>query len=256
MESATDTDTNTESAVPLLDLRAVVAGYGGGAVLRGIDLVVPRGQVTCVIGPNGAGKSTILRVVSGLLAPTSGEVVYEGRPLGSATPRDRLRAGIAHVPQERSLFPALTVGENLLMGGYLLGRDKALMAQRLAAARAEFPLVADRRTARAGSLSGGEQRQVEIARALMSDPALLLLDEPTIGLAPKARVAVFEAVARLRESGRTVLMVEQNARSGLAAADLGVIVETGRVRRTAPGSQLLADPEVGRLFLGSGRAQH
>jgi branched-chain amino acid transport system ATP-binding protein len=236
---------------PLLELTGVVAGYGAGDVLRGLDLAVPAGSVTCLIGPNGAGKSTVLRVVSGLLHPSAGAVRFRGRDLGRATPRQRLAAGIAHVPQESSLFPAMSVWENLLMGAYLL-RDRALVRERAERAAEMFPLVTRRRAEHAGALSGGERRQVELARALMTDPALVLLDEPSIGLAPKARAAVFAAIAALPADGRTVVLVEQNARSGLAVADLGVVVQAGRVRLTGTGDELLADPRVGRLFLGAG----
>jgi branched-chain amino acid transport system ATP-binding protein len=237
----------------ILRLAAVTAGYGAGDILKGIDLTVEEGSVTCLIGPNGAGKSTVLKAVSGLLRPRTGRVLFRGEDLGRLSPRDRLLRGIVHVPQERSLFPAMTVRDNLLMGGYLI-RDARLLAERVERAVAAFPICADRSHERAGSLSGGEQKLVELARSLVGDPALILLDEPSIGLAPKARRQVFDSVRRLAGSGRTILLVEQNARSGLAAADVGAVLEGGVVRLVAPADRLLTDPEVARLYLGAAAA--
>jgi branched-chain amino acid transport system ATP-binding protein len=234
----------------LLRVDGVVAGYGAGDVLRGADLDVAEGSVTCLIGPNGAGKSTLLRVVSGLLRPRRGRVLFRGEDLGSLGPRERLLRGIAQVPQERSLFPAMTVRDNLLMGGYLL-RDKRLLRERIDRAVAAFPICARRAGAHAGSLSGGEQKQVELARTLLLDPALVLLDEPSIGLDPRSRRQVFDSIRQLAGAGRTILLVEQNARSGLAAADTGAVLDAGVVRLVAPAARLLDDPEVARLYLGT-----
>jgi branched-chain amino acid transport system ATP-binding protein len=237
----------------LLRLAGLVAGYGTGPVLRGVDLSVEAAGVTCLIGPNGAGKSTVLRVVSGLLRPTAGSVEFDGRDLGRLDPRERLELGIVHVPQERSLFPAMTVWDNLLMGGYLIG-NRAVLAERLDRAVAAFPICRRRAGAHAGALSGGEQKQVELARTLLLDPVLVLLDEPSIGLEPRSRRQVFADIRTLAAAGRTVLLVEQNARSGLAAADTGAVLESGRVRLVGPGPALLADPEVARLYLGGSQA--
>jgi branched-chain amino acid transport system ATP-binding protein len=237
----------------LLRLAGLVAGYGTGPVLRGVDLSVEAVGVTCLIGPNGAGKSTVLRVVSGLLRPTAGSVEFDGRDLGRLDPRERLELGIVHVPQERSLFPAMTVWDNLLMGGYLIS-NRAVLAERLERAVAAFPICRRRAGAHAGALSGGEQKQVELARTLLLDPVLVLLDEPSIGLEPRSRRQVFADIRTLAAAGRTVLLVEQNARSGLAAADTGAVLESGRVRLVGPGPALLTDPEVARLYLG-GRAE-
>jgi branched-chain amino acid transport system ATP-binding protein len=239
----------------LLVLDNVTAGYGLGDVLHGVDLAVSEGEVVCLIGPNGAGKSTVLRTVSGLLRPGGGRVLLRGEPVDALSPRERLLRGIAHVPQERSLFPAMSVWDNLLMGGHILPGSRSGRAdvRRRADVIAErFPIVAARRGDAAGSLSGGEQKQVELARALMLDPALMLLDEPSIGLEPRARHAVFETVRSLADGGRTILLVEQNARSGLAVSDRGAIMESGRVRLTGSGVSLLADPRVARLYLGAG----
>jgi len=234
----------------VLRLDGVVAGYGSGDILKGVDLEVTAGTVTCLIGPNGAGKSTVLKTVSGLLRPRSGTVTFEGDVLNALTTRQRLLLGVVHVPQDRSLFPALTVWDNLLMGGYVLA-DQKLVRRRAAAAAEVFPICAQRKGERAGSLSGGEQKQVELARTLVSDSRLVLLDEPSIGLEPRSRRQVFESIRRLAATGRTVLLVEQNARSGLGAADAGAVLESGRVRLVGTGSELLASPEVARLYLGA-----
>lgn len=241
---------NTE--LSLLSLQDVVAGYGAGDILKGVNLDVARGEVTCLIGPNGAGKSTVLKAVSGLLRPTSGRVVIDGDDVTRLSPKAKLRRGVVHVPQERSLFPAMTVWDNLLMGGYLL-RDDAELRRRIDAAAAVFPIVKERRSSHAGSLSGGEQKQVELARTLLFDPTLILLDEPSIGLDPRSRRAVFEAIGSLAAAGRTILLVEQNARSGLAAARRGAVLEAGVVRLVGEASHLLDDPEVARLYLGASR---
>ncbi|MDQ1486077.1 MAG: branched-chain amino acid transport system ATP-binding protein [Actinomycetota bacterium] len=233
----------------LLQLHGVVAGYGAGDILKGVDLSVESGTVTCLIGPNGAGKSTVLKTISGLLRPRRGTVVFRDQEINGLSPRARLLLGIVHVPQDRSLFPAMTVYDNLLMGGYVLNDAKAVK-ERVEHAMDVFPICKRRAQTRAGSLSGGEQKQVELARTLVLDPALILLDEPSIGLDPKSRRLVFDSIGALSAAGRTVLLVEQNARSGLAASDFGAVLETGVVRLVATGASLLDDPEVARLYLG------
>jgi branched-chain amino acid transport system ATP-binding protein len=233
----------------LLELIDVSAGYGGGDVLRRLDLGVEERAVTCVVGPNGAGKSTLLRVVSGLLRPRVGEVRFQGRPIQAASPRAVLAMGIVQVPQERSLFQTMTVVENVRLGGYSL-RDNHLVERRLAAVRDAFPLVAERANERAASLSGGQQKLVEFARAMMLDPKLMVLDEPSMGLDPRTRTLVFDHVHRLGEEGRTILLVEQNARSGLRLATHGVVMESGRVRLQGSGQAILDNPEVAALYLG------
>ncbi len=230
-------------------LQEVVAGYGFGDVLRGIDLVAPSGEITCLIGPNGAGKSTVLRAVSGLLHPRRGSILIDGKEVGGLSPRRVLDLGVVHVPQERSLFPLMTVWENLLMGGFIT-RDRRAVNRRAEELAERFPIVAERRHERAGSLSGGEQKRLEIARALMLDPKVLLIDEPSIGLAPKARGEVFATLASLADGGWTILLVEQNARSGLAVAHHGAVLDGGVVRLSGPAADVLANPEVGRLYLG------
>lgn len=236
--------------VAVLTLAGLTAGYGAGDILRGVDLTVEPGTVTCLIGPNGAGKSTVLKVVSGLLRPRKGAVSFRGEEINRLTPKARLLLGIVHVPQERSLFPSMTVWDNLLMGGYAV-KDQKLVRQRIDQAVEVFDICKRRASAQAGSLSGGEQKQVELARTLVLDPALILLDEPSIGLDPKSRSQVFASIRDLAAAGRTVLLVEQNARSGLAASDVGAVLESGVVRLVATGEALLADPAVARLYLGA-----
>jgi len=233
----------------LLRFEGVFGGYGRGDVLNGLGLEVEEGAVTCLVGPNGAGKSTVLRLLSGLLRPRAGQIVFAGEQIGGLSPARVLARGIVHVPQERGLFPLMTVWDNVLMGGHSL-RDRRLVAARAAALAERFPLIAERRNDKAGSLSGGQQKLVEIARALMLEPRLVALDEPTMGLEPRSRHLVFEAVGRLREEGRTVLLVEQNARAGLAAADYGAVLDGGRVALAGPGAGLLSDPRTAELYLG------
>ena len=233
----------------ILTLTGVVAGYGAGDILKGVDLEVEAGTVTCLIGPNGAGKSTVLKCVSGLLRPRKGTVNFLGDEIAKLTPKKRLLLGIVHVPQDRSLFPAMTVWDNLLMGGFLLN-DRKELDKRVEAAAEAFPICRERAKEHAGSLSGGEQKQVELARTLVLDPKLILLDEPSIGLDPKSRALVFRSIRALSAAGRTVLLVEQNARSGLAASDFGAVLESGQVRLVDTGASLLDNPEVARLYLG------
>ena len=238
-----------------MTLEGVIAGYGFGDVLRGLDLVAEAGEITCLIGPNGAGKSTVLRAVSGLLRPRRGAILLGDRNIVGVSPRHLLELGVVHVPQERSLFPLMTVWENMLMGGFI--RQGRKEVRRRAESLAErFPLIRDRSGERAGSLSGGEQKTIEIARALMLEPKVLLIDEPSIGLAPKARAEVFATLSSLSDGGWTILLVEQNARSGLAIADRGAVLDGGVVKLTGPGKDLLEDPEVGRLYLGLKAVSH
>jgi branched-chain amino acid transport system ATP-binding protein len=233
----------------VLNIEGVVAGYGRGDILRGIDLRLEDGSVTCLVGPNGAGKSTVLKTLSGLLQPRDGRILLDGEDICRLSPAQVLARGVVHVAQERTLFPLMTLWDNLLMGGHIL-RDRALVRRRADAIAARFAIVAERRDDRAGALSGGQQKLVEIARALMLEPRLVLLDEPTMGLDPKARHAIFELVRELNEEGRTILLVEQNARAGLAIADYGAVLDGGRVALSGPGPRLLEDPRVAELYLG------
>lgn len=233
----------------LLQLDGVYAGYGGGDVLRGVDLGVEKGSITCIVGPNGAGKSTVMAAISGLLKPRLGDIVFDGKSIRGLNPRQVLGCGLALVPQTHSLFPALTVRENVEMGGYMLN-NAALVRRRLAEAEELFPIVKERASEKAGSLSGGQQRQVEFARSLMLDPALVMLDEPSMSLDPRTAKEMFKTVKTMNEAGRTVLLVEQNVRSGLGVATHGVVMESGRVRLTGPAQDILSNPEISALYLG------
>ena len=233
----------------LLKLLNIHAGYDGSDVLKGIDLQVEQGTTTCIVGPNGAGKSTVLRVLSGLLKPRLGVITFDGRSLVGLSPRQILALGIVQVPQSHSLFPALTVRENVRLGAYML-RDTALVERRLREVEEMFPIVKERARDRAGSLSGGQQRQVEFARCLMLDPRLIMLDEPSMGLDPKTFKQVIETIKTMQSSGRTILLVEQNARTGLSLADNGVVLESGQVRLEGSHEDILNNPEIGHLYLG------
>jgi branched-chain amino acid transport system ATP-binding protein len=242
----TGAGTEPRSVLKVTDL---VAGYGGGDVLRGVSLQVPEGGITCVVGPNGAGKSTLLSAVSGLLRPRLGSIELDGVDLAGLSPRQVLRRGVVQVPQNHSLFRDMTVQENIELGGYILA-DRALTARRAATVLDMFPDIAGWAGKKAGSLSGGQQRLVEFARALMLEPRLLLLDEPSMGLAPLVLRTVFDAVRQMSSAGVTILLVEQNARAGLRLASHGVVMESGRVRLSGTGREVLEHPEIGALYLG------
>jgi ABC-type branched-subunit amino acid transport system ATPase component len=233
----------------LLKLHNVYAGYEGGDVLKGISLEVEQGTTTCIVGPNGAGKSTLLRVFSGLLKPRLGEITFDGRSIVGLTPRQILALGIVQVPQSHSLFPRMTVQENVRLGGYML-RDGALVERRLSEVEELFPVVKTRARDKAGNLSGGQQRMVEFARCLMLDPRLILLDEPSMGLDPRTFKQVIETIKAMQSSGRTIVLVEQNVRSGLSLATRGVVMESGLVRLEGTQAEILNNPEIGHLYLG------
>src|SRR5487761_1750806 len=233
----------------MLTISGLFAGYGGGDVLRGVNLTVDKGSITCVVGPNGAGKSTLLKVVSGLLRPRIGSVMFAGAEIGGASPKKILQSGVVQIMQSRNLFPELTVRENVELGGYLL-RDAAQLRSRMATVSEQFPIVAERAGERAGQLSGGQQRMVEFARALMLDPALVVLDEPSMGLEPRAAAFMYASIKGMAETGRTILLVEQDVRAGLGLADHGVVMETGRVRLEGTGAEILANPQMRALYLG------
>jgi len=238
----------------LLEIEGLFAGYGsGGDILRGVDLALAEGDFVCLIGPNGAGKSTLLRVISGILRPRSGSIRFDGVNVSGWRPDMLFRRGIAHVPQGRSTFPNMTVHENLLMGAYSI-RDRALARERLQAAAGLFPIVVEQAARRAGLLSGGEQKQVEMARAVVTAPRLMLLDEPTLGLEPRAARTVVAKMRELNEQGVTILLVEQNARTGLGTARTGCVMELGAIKLRGEGHRLLDDPLVKRLYLGEGAA--
>ncbi|HKF38377.1 MAG TPA: ABC transporter ATP-binding protein [Ktedonobacteraceae bacterium] len=233
----------------LLKLHKVVAGYDGSDVLKGVDLDVERGSITCVVGPNGAGKSTVLRVISGLLKPRRGEITFDGRPIGGLSPRQVLSMGIVQVPQNHSLFPDIPVRENVRLGAYMLN-DAAVVRKRLSEVEELFPVVRERARDRAGNLSGGQQRLVEFARCLMLDPALILLDEPSMGLDPRTLKQVYDTIAVMHSTGRTILLVEQNVRRGLGISTRGVVMESGQVRLEGTHNEILDNPQISHLYLG------
>lgn len=234
----------------MLSLKGVVAGYGGGDVLQGVDLEVGRGSITCIVGPNGAGKSTVLRTISGLLRPSRGSIEFDGRAIAGESCGHVLAAGIVQVPQQHALFPLMTVKENVMMGGYMLRRNRALVRRRYQMVEELVPFVKERAEERAGNLSGGERRMVEIGRALMLDPSLVMMDEPSLGLDPKSVGHVSELIAAANQGGRTILLVEQNVRLGFKIATHGVIMESGRIRLEGEPRSLLANPEMTALYLG------
>jgi branched-chain amino acid transport system ATP-binding protein len=227
------------------------AGYGRMEILHGIDLMVAPGQSLCLIGPNGAGKSTVLHSIYGFTRILEGTIRVGGEDVTRVSPNQKLRrSGVAYVLQDNSVFPDMTVEENLWMGGYLMERPQQAKeaAERVFA---KYKRLADRRRQAARVLSGGERRLLEISRALVMDPKILLVDEPSIGLEPRYIDMVFEILTGLqREEGKSIVMVEQNAKKGLEFADVGYVLVAGNVARAGTGRELLEDPEVGRLFLG------
>ena len=233
-----------------LELSGVVAGYGGSDVLQGVDLDVEPGSITCIVGPNGAGKSTVLRVVSGLLPPRKGTIRLDDQPIGGLDPSGVLQRGVVQVPQHGGLFPSLTVRENVLMGAWVLRRDRALVRRRYQKVVETLPILADWAERRAGNLSGGQRRLVEFARSLMLEPAVVLLDEPSLGLDPQSLRQVYDLVKLLHEQGVTILLVEQNVRAGLGSATWAVVMESGRVRLAGSPREVLDNPEIADLYLG------
>jgi branched-chain amino acid transport system ATP-binding protein len=234
----------------VLELEGIEAGYGKAAlVLRGLTVQVRRGEVVCLVGPNGAGKSTVLKVASGLLKPRSGVIRLNGKDVTGQGPQQLLRGGLSHVLQGHSVFREMTVEENIMLGGFTVA-DQSSLKERVARVKQVFPIVEERWGQTAGLLSGGQQKQVEFARALMVSPDVVLLDEPSMGLDPKRTTTVFEQVARMRDAGVAVLLVEQNARRALEMADIGCVLDLGRVFATGPAADLLADPKLSDLYLG------
>ncbi len=234
----------------MLKIESVAAAYGPVTALRGIDLAVASGELVCLIGANGAGKSSTLRAISGLLRPSAGRIVFEGREIQNLEPATILKSGIAHCPEGRRVFPHLTVHENLAMGAYVR-RDRHAVAADIERVCSHFPILAERRRQMAGTLSGGERQMIAIGRALMSRPRLILLDEPSLGLAPAIVDATFAIIAGIRREGTTVLLVEQNAYRALRMADRGYVMETGRVVLEGRAADLLADDHVRRAYLGA-----
>jgi len=242
--------TTDTAAPPLLELRGVHVSYGKTAALHGMDLHVRTGEVVALIGANGAGKSTTLRAISGLLRPTRGAIVFDGMPIGGMPAHKVVARGIGHSPEERHIWPGMTVHENLVLGAHLC-RSRAETQERAGVVYHRFPRLKERRLQLAGTLSGGEQQMLAIGRALMSKPRLLLLDEPSLGLSPRMADEVFDFVRQVHEHGVTVLVVEQNVRNALSVASRAYVVETGRVTAEREAASLLDDPDLLRAYLGA-----
>ncbi|HYE92786.1 MAG TPA: ABC transporter ATP-binding protein [Terriglobales bacterium] len=234
---------------PLLEAEGITAGYGKLDILHGVSIHVRPGELVSVIGPNGAGKSTVFKTIVGFLTPRSGRVIFNGESIAGLRPDVVLRRGLAYVPQGRIVFPQMTVLENLEMGAYI-ERDGARIAAALERVFTLFPILAERRRQKAGTMSGGEQQMVAIARALMTSPRLIMLDEPSLGLSPKFVTLIFDRLVEMKRAGFTLMVVEQNAARALAIADRGYVLELGRNRFEGAGRTLLDDPEVKRLYLG------
>ncbi len=237
------------AAAPLLEVTKLDAGYGALQILFGVDLQVAAGEQVLVFGPNGAGKSTLVKALAGLLPAQGGRIRLRGEDIAGRPPEALVRAGLGYVPQVANVFPALSVAENLEIGGVTLA--PAQRRRRIDAMGALFPILGARRRQAAGTLSGGERQMLALARALMPEPALILLDEPSAGVAPALVARIFEMVARLRETGTAVLMVEQNARQALRHVDRGCVLDGGRVRLTDSAANLLDNADIGALYLGS-----
>jgi branched-chain amino acid transport system ATP-binding protein len=238
--------------MPVLSINNLHVSYGAIRALHGVNLHVDRGEIVALIGSNGAGKTTLLRTISGLLRPGEGTIVWNGgdgpAALHDMPAHEIVRLGICHVPEGRQVFANLTVRENLLLGGYTRRHSEA--APIIERCFGLFPVLADRQRQKAGTLSGGEQQMLAISRALMASPQLLLLDEPSLGLAPKIVGDIFQIIRKINQEGTTVLLVEQNANKALAAAHRGYVLQTGVVSKEGPAADLLKDPEVKRLYLG------
>jgi branched-chain amino acid transport system ATP-binding protein len=236
--------------VALLEVRDVVAGYGSGPdILSGVSVTIDEGTSYCIVGPNGAGKSTLLRAIAGILEPRSGEIEFEGIAVNGLRPDQMLAAGVCFVPQDPSLFPMMTVKENLVMGAYLV-QDRQVIRQRLDLVVEVFPTLADRQSQNAGTLSGGEQQMVALGRSLMIEPKVLMIDEPSLGLAPMVSDLIFERIRGFSALGITVVLVEQNAVKGLESSDWGIVLDLGAKEFEGPADGILADPRIRELYLG------
>lgn len=233
----------------MLELKDIRGGYGKITILNGVSFAIPKASITTMIGPNGAGKSTVFKAIFGLLNIHSGQILLDGQEVTRQTPRQMIGHGVTYVPQGRNVVPQLSVYHNLELGG-ITAPDQARVRQRIETVMEQFPMLREFRNRKAIELSGGQQKQLEVARALLLDPKLILIDEPSIGLSPNLVQEVFRTLTRLRDQGVTILMVEQNAKAALAMSDYGLVLELGQTRMHDRASKLLADPRVGQLFLG------
>jgi branched-chain amino acid transport system ATP-binding protein len=238
----------------ILELDSIVGGYGRITILNGATFKIRRGAITTVIGPNGAGKSTVFKAIFGLLNLSSGKIIYDGTDITGWAPRKLLEAGIVYVPQGRNIFPELSVRHNLEFGGVAAGAHITDMPARIERALDRFPSLRQKADVQASTLSGGQQKQLEIMRGLLLDPRLILIDEPSIGLSPLLVQETFGILTELRNKGVTILMVEQNARSALEMSDEGLVLELGQARMQGPAQEILHDPRVAQLFLGGAMA--
>jgi ABC-type branched-subunit amino acid transport system ATPase component len=239
----------------MIEIKGLVAGYGGLDILRGVDLCVDRGGITCIVGPNGAGKSTVLKAMSGILRPSAGSVIIEGADLTGRDADTILRAGVAQVPQRNGLFTRLTVRQNVLMGGYVIRNRRKHLESRYDVLAETFPILATRPGVLAGALSGGQRRMVEFARALMLEPTVVLLDEPTLGLDPASLAIIGDSIRAMIAAGTTILMVEQNVRFGLSVATHAAVLTAGTVALSGTAAEIAAHPGLMDLFFGTQGAQ-
>ena len=235
----------------ILTLDGVVSGYGKMTILHGTTAKIRRGAITTVIGPNGAGKSTVFKTVFGLLPVRAGRIHFDGADITNFAPRRLLDAGICYVPQGRNIFPELTVKHNLELGGVALA-DRGNLSHRIEAMMQRFPMLREKARAQASTLSGGQQKLLEVARGLLLDPKLMLIDEPSIGLSPIMVQEVFAILHGLKAKGVTIVLIEQNAKQALEASDYGLVLEQGQTRIEDTAAGILADPRIGQLFLGGG----
>jgi branched-chain amino acid transport system ATP-binding protein len=238
--------------MPLLELKSVSVGYGRNRVLQNVDLTLERGEIVTLLGANGAGKSTLAKAISGLLRAEAGLILLDGEPIEAMPPAERLRRGIAHVPEGRQIFAGMTVAENLELGAY--ASSELDHAERLESVWALFPILRERMRDVAGNFSGGQQQMLAIARGLMSKPKILLLDEPSLGVAPLLVSEIFRLIVGLRAQGITILLAEQNARQALSIADRGYVFENGKITLSGSSKDLLNSPEIAERYLGIGSA--
>jgi branched-chain amino acid transport system ATP-binding protein len=236
-----------------LELKGISTGYGTGPVLHDIHLTVKPGEIVTLIGANGAGKTTLAKTISGLLSPLSGEILWDGQRIDQLPTAERLRRGIAHVPEGRQLFSGMKVADNLALGASVLPHGRPAPGALEEALRL-FPVLADRMDDVSGNFSGGQQQMLAIARGLMSSPRLIILDEPSLGLSPKLVGEIFQLIKGLRERGMSILLAEQNARAALAIADRGAVIENGRIVLEGPATELLHSPDIAERYLGVGVA--